>query len=170
MSDIKIDLSGFSVLRQMLAGNMRVRVGIMANKASRNEAGGLKKGGGHTVKKASKADIDNATVGAKMEFGVFSENIPARSWLRMPLYTRQRQIMEKAGPYFKVAMTKKNPMLFWKIVGIAAEDQIMEAFKTQGWGSWKDNAPLTVALKGFNRPLIDTRQFERAVSSQVVKA
>lgn len=115
--------------------------------------------------------LTNPEIAAKNEFGV---GVPRRSMLRMPLHLHGDRVLKDAKVdatvQFKevarapVATAKR----FLKRLGIAGENLVQEAFDTRGFGSWKPNAPLTIALKRSDAPLIDKGELRRAVDSRVV--
>lgn len=150
-----------------------VKVGIMGEKTTRRQAGKT-----------------NAEIGATHEFGSFEKNIPARSWLRMPIMHKQKYIVEDAGKVAHALLAKGNMKQLLAIIGHACENAISAAFDTGGFGYWAPNAYSTILRKlgskyknmtrrknmavaamegasGINSILIDTGQLRRAVSSKV---
>lgn len=113
--------------------------------------------------------ITNAQVGLKNEFGSVSENIPARSFLRMPLETKEKELEQTfSQPDVKKMILKGDIKGAMTELGFTAEKIIDDAFKSRGFGSWKPNAPYTIAKKGSSEPLIDTSQLRRSITSKVV--
>lgn len=129
----------------------RVQVGIFGAKNGRTDNGGT----------------TNAEVGAVMEFGSVSEHIPHRSFLRMPITQKSEAIFKAAAQGFSQLMIAGKAKEFLVRIGVEAENAILEAFRTRGWGSWKPNAPMTIKLKGSDSPLIDTGQLRRSIASRV---
>lgn len=131
-----------------------VKVGILGNKDNRKEAG-----------------LSNATVGLAHEFGTFTgkkEKIPKRSFLRMPLTTKSQSILKYLDNNKTLKLVGEgNFRQVFKNLGIACEKVIQEAFETSGWGSWAPNTRMTVALKKSKKPLIDTAQLRRSITSKV---
>lgn len=117
----------------------------------------------------------NAQIGFKNEFGDFESKpqIPERSFIRMPLrlYFNAKMQEKKSltGKQFEKALQDGTIDKFAEKVGLVAEEVIQESFETRGWGVWPKNAPLTIALKGSDAPLIDTGQLRRAITSKVIK-
>lgn len=113
----------------------------------------------------------NPELAAKNEFGI---GVPRRSMLRMPLHLHGDKVLKgaQADARAQLAQVGRNPRAVAKKVltrvGIAAENLVQEAFDTRGFGSWKPNAPETIALKGSDAPLIDSSQMRHAVDSRVV--
>lgn len=97
-----------------------------------------------------------ATIGAHNEFGVFSKNLPARSFLRMPITLQIEDIKDSVRLNAKANILDQNVKGIFEDMGAAAVEVVREAFDTQGWGQWPDNAPYTIAKKGRNEPLVDT--------------
>lgn len=143
-----------SKLHQFIAGldrgkKMQVKVGIMGQKVTR--------GGGPT----------NAEIGAKHEYGSFSEHIPMRSFLRMPLHQKSDMILEHVRKHSKKAVEAGDIDQVLKNLGVACEMVIGMAFSTGGFGQWKPLSDFTVEQKGHSLILIESRQMERAITSKV---
>lgn len=148
----KNDFTNLGRFTRAMADKRVVRVGIFGRKNSRNDSGG----------------VTNAEVGFIHEFGQ-PPRIPKRSFLRMPIFQKSDQILasvKAAGALEKWGAGKGVEVL--TDLGIAAEKVILDAFESAGWGSWKGNAPSTVARKGSSSPLIDTSQLRKSIASQVV--
>lgn len=117
--------------------------------------------------------MTNPEIAAKNEFGV---GVPRRSMLRMPLHLYGDRIVKeaKADATEQLKNVGRAPQAAAKRIltrlGIAGENLVQEAFDTGGFGSWAQNSPTTIALKGSDAPLIDTAQLRRAVDSRVVAA
>lgn len=160
---VKMDKATFATLKQSLVelGKSRVKVGILGPKSPRMDAGTF-----HNPEA-----LNNAEIGLRNEFGVISERIPERSFLRMPMMTHLPKVLSGSGTkVWMDALIKKGPKFVLGSLGVAAEHSVQEAFATKGFGKWKPNAALTVILKGSARPLIDHGELRQAISSQVVTA
>lgn len=152
-----------------------VKVGIMGTKASRK----------------GDAGTNNAEIGAVHEFGSPAQHIPQRSFLRMPIQTRQDKIVDevasKTAPWMlhhdtpTAARTVQKVMLTF--LGIACENVVQQAFDTKGFGEWAPNTPARATYKLTSRgkkatpenvakdhPLIDTGQLRRSIASKVEAA
>lgn len=174
--NFRFDDSGLQNLLKVLGSNYSVRVGIFGGQHF--EAGEKRKIGADQgragARKASKTPsaMTNAEVGYLMEFGRpkigVLPRIPYRSWLRMPISTKIRQIVQDSARGFNEAVKAGDALRFLTIVGVNAEKWIGLAFDTRGFGSWTPNAAATVEAKGSDTPLIDTGQLRRAVASMVV--
>jgi hypothetical protein len=164
---MKSNLDGLRALYENVSamGKGRVQLGIFGNKTARGQ--GKKVKGKYAT--YSTAAESNADIGAKNEYGSFSEGIPARSWLRMPLAQYGELLVGHAKASMGgVELAKRTPKLLLQRLGLAAESLIHYAFKTSGWGQWQPNSAYTIRMKGSDKPLIDTAQLERGVSSRVV--
>lgn len=155
---IKVNIKGLQQLAKALGDAYRIKVGIMGNKAQRNN--------GNTGQ-------TNAEIGFLNEFGSLTKHIPARSFLGMPLrlYLAEYLVKKKAFSQAEVEKAVKAGKLLdlAKKVGIVAEEVIQEAFATRGFGNWAPNAPSTIEQKGSSSPLIDTGQLRRSITSKVEK-
>lgn len=169
---IKSDFSGLDKFVRGLSGKHFVKVGIMGAKGSSPhmlaETIQLKT---KTKRMKSKTPtfLTNADVGAQNEFGDPAKKIPMRSFLLMPIHAKSKEIIDdtiKAGAYKAFAGGKIKDVL--RYIGQSCEVWIQRAFATRGFGTWKPNAPLTIAIKGSSSPLIDTGQLRRSITSQVV--
>lgn len=160
MNNIKVNVKGLKHLAKALSKKYSIKVGIQGNKAQRKN--------GDTSK-------TNAEIGFINEFGKHTgdTNIPARSFLRMPLTLHLSDYLNKKKSFSKKAVeqaSKEGKLLkLAKQVGIVAEEVIQDAFATRGFGNWKPNAPYTIALKGSDSPLIDTGELRRSITSKVTK-
>lgn len=150
---IKADLSQLEDMLKKLGGEYVCRVGLIGSKGSEQHEG---------------TELTNATVGLYNEFG--TENIPVRSFLRLPLETKQRDIVQgMAKGKAQEAIKEGDIKRFYEIMGLKAVEIIQEAFSTQGYGNWPPNAPSTIKQKGSSSPLINTSQLRRSVDFDVVK-
>lgn len=111
----------------------------------------------HNPKQAKKA--------ARNEYGVVSENIPPRSNVQFPIEENIGYILKDVR--FK-DYTDEEIRENAESVGDNGLECIMMAFDTQGYGTWADNSPLTISLKGRNEPLVDTGEMRRSYSYEVI--
>ena len=120
-------------------------------------------------------NLTNAQIGFIQEFGKHTgkQKIPARSFIVMPLKLHLNKYLQKKSSMTKGAFEKsvKEGKVndFVAKVGIVAEEVIQDAFATSGFGNWAPNKPSTVKRKGSNKPLIDTGELRRSISSEVIK-
>ena len=123
-----------------------------------------------------------AGIGAVHEFGTDKAGrgnktvIPERSFIRMPLETGQSQIEAQIEPKIKDGTDIKQ---IFKLIGIAGEARIKEAFDTSGFGTWKPNSDITINgskpnkdgvkfIKGkkSDKPLIDEGTLKDGIMSK----
>jgi phage gpG-like protein len=154
-NEVRANFDGLKKLIGSFRGvnDMRVKVGILSNKASRNA------GDGET----------NVSIGAKHEFGSYSEHIPQRSFLKMPLEKKSQEIARSAIKTIAQDMVNGDLIPTLKILGIAGEAAVADAFKSGGFGQWKPISTMTAELKGSTAILIETSQLQRSITSAVVK-
>lgn len=112
--------------------------------------------------------LENPTIGAWHEFGVVEENLPERSWLRMPLMT-QLTPKRLAEIDWAVILQKRGIKRALAKLGAICLEIIHEAFTTRGFGQWASLRPRTIRKKGNSKILIDTDQMRKAVDFRVVE-
>ncbi len=132
----------------------RARVGVLGDKAQRDDD----------------SPLNNAEIGFVNFTGSITKNIPARDFLIFPLEYKKREISKQlTGQQVKAALGAGNRLLVFKLLGIIAEGISKESFESSGYGQWARNAPLTIAIKGFDKPLIHHDELRRAIGSDVAK-
>jgi len=151
---VHVDISKLERFVEQFGSDLVTRVGILGADASEPH---------------QDSDLTNAEIGVIQEFGSNSANIPPRSFLRMPIEARQKTIVQQLGKEKTKAKIESGDIKgVYNDLGIAAVNVIHGAFASGGFGSWQENAPSTVAAKGSDRPLIDTRQLQRSISHDVI--
>lgn len=109
----------------------------------------IEKAGGEAYK-SGESIID---VGASHEYGI---GVPLRSFLRMPFDVEKKIISDEIDKQFeKVFVSGRKVEKALGLVGVVARNVVLRAFKTGGFGQWKENAPITKELKGSSKILID---------------
>lgn len=152
---IVADLSQLEALVKELGGQYVARVGILGSNA----------GTAH-----SDTGLTNSELGVIHEFGSLSRNIPPRSFLRMPLELKQEEIIQGMASYrTQKSLEDGEIKRVYRDLGLYAEGFVKQAFATGGFGQWAPNKPSTVAQKGSDKPLIDTAQLRRSITSDVIK-
>lgn len=166
---VNIDLSKLETLKSSVADNYYAKVGILAGKAQQQH---------------KNTTIKNVDLGLVHEFGSVSKNIPARSFLRMPLELKQEIIvayLKAHGHEVSEAMTKKELKKIIAQLGIKAEEIIQEAFETNGFGEWAPHKESTETARKKKLKtkkakeqyiasiLVNTGQLRRAITSKVDK-
>lgn len=148
--DIKIDynVKGLKKLQQALNNEYYVKLGIFGNKSSRS------------------SKVTNASIGLVHEFGSITKNIPARSFLRMPLVEKSKEFMnfiKKQSDFIMNSLSKGELIGLLEKIGVKAEAIVQEAFESSGYGKWQ---PLKYRE---GTPLIDTGELRGSVTSKVEK-
>lgn len=110
-----------------------------------------------------------ASYGADNEFGVPERRIPERSFIRMPIETKAGKIAADVEKRKRDRIEQGNIRGIFEDIGLAAEAVIQEAFDTRGFGTWKENAEMTIEKKGSDAPLIDEGLLRRSITSRVVE-
>lgn len=110
-----------------------------------------------------------ASYGADNEFGVPERRIPERSFIRMPIETKAGKIAADVEKRKRDRIEQGNIRGIFEDIGLAAEAVIQEAFDTRGFGTWKENAEMTIDKKGSDAPLIDQGLLRRSITSKVVE-
>lgn len=103
-------------------------------------------------------------------------HIPARSFLQMPLSRKGAVINElkkQLGTNLEdiaYHFAKTGDMQTLAIMlGVSAREVVIQAFETGGFGQWKPNSQLTVALKGSNNPLQNTGELWKHIDYKAEK-
>lgn len=155
-SIIEGDFSQLEKLVENLGKNHYVDIGILGE-SNKTVEGGLTLAG----------------IGAVHEFGTDRAGrgnktvIPERSFIRMPLETGQNEIEKAVEPKIKELLAKGDIKGIFKLIGIAGEARIQEAFESGGFGEWEPNADSTIKQKGSDSPLIDEGDLRQAITSKV---
>jgi hypothetical protein len=157
--DIKLDFKGLEKIEKAIRGNFQVRVGILGGSAQRQDEEG-----------EEDDSINNAELGIIQEFGSISKGIPPRSFLRMPLEEKKTELVKwlQKQDLEKMLQSKdflKDTLARW---GVKAEEIVDSAFSTSGFGKWLANSPATTEKKKSSKPLINTQQLRRSITSEVV--
>ena len=169
-TEIRLNLSALEDMKRAVGDTYRARVGVLGGAARQNAL--LKSKGFKAARGASKGDqsISNAELMLLMIFGVLSRNIPALEPLFTPIIKHRRELMQSLGSgAMRAAFQAGDYEKMFKLLGIAGEAIVQQAFETSGDGTWAPNAPSTIAAKESSQPLIDTAQMRKSVSSDVVK-
>lgn len=149
---INYNIAGLDELRNAVGGTYITRVGILGAKDAR---GGT---------------MGNADIGVIHEFGSETNDIPPRSFLRMPLETKRKELMKgMSGSVVKEAFKAKDYKRVFQQLGVVGEQIVQSAFSSGGFGQWPALKPSTIDAKGSAAPLIDTAQLRRSITSDVVK-
>ncbi len=159
-------IANFAPLQEMTADveankNAKARVGVLANKADRFSI---------MTSTSTKDKMNNPTLGLVHEFGSASLNIPARSFLRVPL---ELELPKKLAPLgkqvWKVLISTKGFIHALEVLGLMGVQVVEVAFRTGGYGRWQALKASTIRRKGSSAILIDSGQLRRSISMAVVK-
>ncbi len=167
--NLKFDFTGLHNVIRLLdtSGKYVVKVGIFGNKNSRQAAGKFSASLKRRKTTKGKAAQTNAEVGFIHEMGSVERGIPQRSFLRMPIAMKSKEIIKATLDGAAELIAKGNIRMLLARLGIACEQQIQLAFGSWGFGKWPANTLTTVLRKGSNSPLIDTAQLRRSIVSKV---
>lgn len=155
--NINMNTTGVKELKEAFKKGYFVKVGILGEDNARDDDG-----------EGGKSPVTNAELGLIHEFGSIAKNIPARSFLRAPLQDGKDKIEAAAkSNSFQRAFEAGDMEKALEYIGFAAEDVVAESFETSGGGAWPANKAATVKAKGSSKPLINTSQLRRAISSEV---
>ena len=144
--------------------NSEVYVGIPAEKTTRREA----------LKGAASLDhLNNASLLFIHTHGSALNNIPARPVIEPAIEDpeNRKHVVLELGDAAK-AVFDADPALatrHLKRAGMLASNAA-RAWFTNSRNSWAANSPATIARKGSDKPLIDTGQLRRAITSVVAEA
>ena len=150
---IRSNLKGFEELQKNLKSNLVVKIGIFNDENQRSDG-----------------NLTNAEIGARHEFGVISEGLPRRSFLRDPINLKRKELLKTAEKVIRANIDKEGGIeKIFELIGIAGEAIVQEAFETGGFGTWQALSQRTINEKGSSQILIDTSQLRKAVISKVDK-
>lgn len=171
-ANLEFDFTGLNNFVRLMdsAGKFVVKVGIFGNKNARGATSPTpaKNGGLRKVFKVPSTKT-NAEIGLIHEIGMPSQGIPQRSFLRMPLQMKTKEILADAFIGAPELLRQGNIKAILARLGIACEKWIQLAFASGGFGQWKPDSQFTVKMKGSAAPLIDTAQLRRSIASQVTE-
>lgn len=117
--------------------------------------------------------ITLAGLGAVHEFGTDKAGrnrdtvIPERSFIRMPLETGQEDIEKQIDSKIQKLIEDGDIAGVFKLIGIAGEARVQEAFETGGFGRWEDIKEATKKAKGSDAILVDDAVLKQAITSRV---
>jgi hypothetical protein len=121
----------------------------------------LANGGG--LMKGKSIGLPVAQVAYWQEFG--TARIPARPFMRLAYETFNAERRDIQTRILKRLIDGKISVdQALAQIGLAMEAKIVDSIKN---GNWAPNSAATVAIKGFNRPLIDTSTMWKTVASKV---
>ena len=152
--EISIDLKNLDRLNKFSRNQYRADVGIFSSNNKRNDTNKL----------------TNAEIGARHEYGVMSENLPRRSFLKDPLTIKGNDVINKANELIKKNLfTDNGTKNTVQSLGMFAESIVVQAFETGGFGTWTPLSYKTISEKGHTQILLDTLQLKNSIASRVKK-
>lgn len=108
----------------------------------------------------------NAKIGLKHEFG--DDEVPQRSFLRMPITENLQKYLENSGAFDEAAIKeviKSGSIKVWiQKVGVLGESIVIDAFNSGGFGKWK---PSNMNFKKNHQTLVETQQLRNSITSEV---
>lgn len=143
------DFSGLAELAKILETSKKtIKVGIIGDKTSRDDK------------------LTNAEIGLYHEYG--TENLPMRSFLRLPLAEYLPARLEELGAYsnqtLKEAVNTGDFTPYLKKIAGIAENVVRESFATEGYGNWKTS---TMKDKDNQQTLVESGQLRDSISSEI---
>lgn len=169
-----MDISKLQKLAESLKMRADIQVGVFSGKAARSDGA-----------------LTNADLAQIHEYGAPEHGIPERSMLRIPLSDHATQLMTPLRDKASMLLASGGPLKLYKLIGVAAEAIVMQAFASGGFGKWPQLKYSTLLAK-LNRGkkgkslkrrksiiekiysgqvgagiLIDTGQLRRSFSSRV---
>ena len=150
---VRSNLKGLDQLQKNLRTKLVAKLGVFASDNARDDGG-----------------LTNAEIGARHEFGVISEGLPRRSFLRDPIEIKRKELLATAQKVIKANIAKEGGAeKIFELIGIAGEAIVQEAFETGGYGTWQELSAFTKAKKGSSQILIESSQLRKSVISKVEK-
>lgn len=142
------------------AASYQARVGVLGQTADRQDAGTLSNPHG----------LNNAEIGLQNEFGSQADNVPARSFLRVPIMIEVPKYLRKIkkDEWIKAIVQNGIESALTQL-GLIAEHVVIGGFGTSGYGTWAPNSPYTIFLKRSAQPLIDKGELRQSITSDVEK-
>jgi hypothetical protein len=112
--------------------------------------------------------LDMAYIQARNYYGSIEENLPSRDPYITPTNNKKDVINTRIRIFQALNGEKVNETKFANVVGEAVlQEAVLETFRTSE--GLTPNALLTIALKGSDKPLIDTGELMKAQAYKVVK-
>lgn len=106
-------------------------------------------------------------VGAAHEFGVPENNLPRRSFLRVPFMDNANKIKKAIDKSYKfVAEQNSDPIKMLNKLGLFGQSISQESFTDNNWQPLK---PATIKRKSSSKPLIDSGRLRGSITYIVEK-
>jgi len=119
---------------------------------------------GKTGSKIYKDGTSVLEVGASHEYGVPSRNLPRRSFLRVPFAVKRKELEIEIARQFKKVFEGRDSIKALNIIGVTAQNISQGAFRSRGYGTWKDITDATKDNKGSSQVLIDQGTLRNSIT------
>lgn len=168
--EVRMSIDKMKSLIEGLKQRPDIQVGVFSGKTARPDG-----------------ELTNAALAQIHEYGSPEHNIPPRSMLRVPIAEHSKEIMEPFKGQAESFLAKSSLLKLYKLIGVAAEKIVQQAFATGGFGKWASlkYATLLAKNKGSLKKrkgtlaqiyagqvgegiLIDSGQLRRSFSSRVI--
>lgn len=112
-----------------------------------------------------------AELGAIHEYGAPEVGIPQRSFLRVPLASKSKELFASITKDLKFSKINTDTAL--GKLGARGQSVVLQAFNTQDSGKWPTLRPDTIRARkkgtgsGSDKPLIDTGQLRQSITFEV---
>lgn len=113
------------------------------------------------------SENNNATIGLYHEFGSEDNNLPERSFLRMPLSMHYFSRLENSGLFEKSlenSIKEYGLKTFAEKLKSVALGTVLEAFNSGGYGEWE---PSNMKRKRNHQTLVESTQLRKSISAEV---
>lgn len=142
---------------------MEVVVGITKESATKAIYGDVDAEGNVSADAPSVLEI-----GAAHEFG--TEKVPERSFLRATWIEKEKEINKiKKNTFIEMTNLSMSVKKGFDFLGVALRNFSKEAFIDGGFGKWKPLSAQTIAHKGHDKILSDTRTLLRSMNYETRK-
>lgn len=123
------------------------------------------------IRRNNQEPVDIAYYASQNEFGSYSDHIPARPFLRTTFEGDKLEKINKKAQQFlnECAENNRGAEDYLNKIGLYAAGLVQENITKGDFTPNPPNSPLTIAIKGSSKPLIDTGTMRRALTSWTVK-
>lgn len=157
-----------NLIKALASKGYTVKIGILGSKDSRTSENGVNSnatiGNFHEQKPS-----EGAQTAAETEHG--STKIPRRSFLRMPLSLHLPEKLKEAGLLnqkdLEIIVKQGDTKQLAQKVGVLGVATVLEAFDTNGFGTWPALAPATLQRKKVKQTLVETHQLRDSIDFRV---
>lgn len=129
-SKVFVDIRKMKDLYEGLKTKAVVQVGVFKDASARKEEG-----------------LTNADLAMYHELGSPEHNLPARSMLKVPLADHRDRLMAPMKNKADLIAKKGGLLRLYKLIGVAGEKIVLEAFRTGGFGKWVPLKGATILAK-----------------------